>query len=186
MSRVALGDFEITLVRAGFYWWDGGAIFGVVPRTLWSKKFAPDELNRIRLGFNCYVIRTGKHSILIETGAGDKLDSRARTRMKLPDQELPLPEILAAQGIDPGSIDIVINSHLHFDHCGGNTALSNGTAKPAFPEPAITHGAVSGNTHTSGTSATASAISMRITIRWWSRDAWNYSTSIVKSYPECR
>jgi len=133
MSRVALGDFEITLVRAGFYWWDGGAIFGVVPRTLWSKKFAPDELNRIRFGFNCYVIRTGEHSILIETGAGDKLDSRARARMKLPDRELPLPEILAAQGIDPESIDIVINSHLHFDHCGGNTVLSNGAAKPAFP-----------------------------------------------------
>ena len=133
MSRVALGDFEITLVRAGFYWWDGGAVFGVVPRTLWSKKFAPDELNRIRLGFNCYVIRTGEHSILIETGAGDKLDSRARTRMKLPDRELPLPEILDAQGIDPGSIDIVINSHLHFDHCGGNTVLSNGTPKPVFP-----------------------------------------------------
>src|ERR1700730_2186371 len=133
MSRVALGDFEITLVRAGFYWWDGGAIFGVVPRTLWSQKFAPDELNRIRFGFNCYVIRTGEHSILIETGAGDKLDPRARARMKLPDRELPLPEILAAQGIDPESIDIVINSHLHFDHCGGNTVLSNGIAKPAFP-----------------------------------------------------
>lgn len=133
MSRVAVGDFEITLVRAGFYWWDGGAIFGVVPKTLWSKKFAPDELNRIRFGFNCYVIRTGEHSILIETGAGDKLDSKARARMKLPDRELPLPEILAAQGIDPESIDIVIDSHLHFDHCGGNTVLSNGTAKPAFP-----------------------------------------------------
>jgi glyoxylase-like metal-dependent hydrolase (beta-lactamase superfamily II) len=134
MSRVALGDFEITLVRAGFYWWDGGAIFGVVPRTLWSKKFAADELNRIRFGFNCYIIRTGEHSILIETGAGDKLDSKARARMKLPDRELPLPEILATQGIDPESIDIVINSHLHFDHCGGNTVLSNGTVKPAFPK----------------------------------------------------
>jgi glyoxylase-like metal-dependent hydrolase (beta-lactamase superfamily II) len=133
MSRVALGDCEITLVRAGFYWWDGGAMFGVVPKTLWSKKFEPDPLNRIRLGFNCYVLRTDEHSILIETGAGDKLDPKARERMKLLGDAPALPEILAARGIDPETIDIVINTHLHFDHCGGNTLLSDGAAKPAFP-----------------------------------------------------
>ena len=130
---MALGDFEITLVRAGFYWWDGGALFGVVPKNLWSKKFAPDAQNRIRLAFNCYVIRTGDHSILIETGAGDKLDPKARERMGLPETAPGLPEILAAGGMDPDSIDIVINTHLHFDHCSGNTFLSHGGAKPAFP-----------------------------------------------------
>jgi len=133
VSRVALGDLEITLVRAGFYWWDGGAMFGVVPKTLWSKKFEPDSLNRVRLGFNCYVIRTDRHSILIETGAGDKLDPKARARMKLPDREPALTEVIPAHGIDPESIDIVINTHLHFDHCGGNTILSNGSAHAAFP-----------------------------------------------------
>ncbi len=132
MSRVALGDFEITLVRAGFYWWDGGAMFGVVPKTLWSKKYHADELNRVRMGFNCYVIRTDEHSILIETGAGDKPSAKARERMNMPDAAPGLPETLAAQGIDPESIDIVINTHLHFDHCGGNTILSNGGAKPVF------------------------------------------------------
>jgi len=133
MSRVALGDFEITLVRAGIYRWDGGALFGVVPRNLWSRKFEPDAQNRISLGFNCYVIRTGDHSILIETGAGDKLDPKARARMGLPEAEPGLPEILAASGINPETIDIVVNTHLHFDHCGGNTCLSNGGVKPAFP-----------------------------------------------------
>ncbi|HVP47745.1 MAG TPA: MBL fold metallo-hydrolase [Bryobacteraceae bacterium] len=133
MSRVALGDFEITLVRAGIYRWDGGALFGVVPRNLWSRKFEPDAQNRISLGFNCYVIRTGDHSILIETGAGDKLDPKARARMGLPEAEPGLPEILAANGINPETIDIVVNTHLHFDHCGGNTCLSNGGVKPAFP-----------------------------------------------------
>src|SRR5258708_3805974 len=132
MSRVALGDFEITLVRAGFYWWDGGAMFGVVPKTLWSKKYHADELNRVRMGFNCYVIRTDEHSILIETGAGDKPSAKARERMNMPDAAPGLPETLAAQGIDPESIDIVINTHLHFDHCGGNTILSNGGAKTVF------------------------------------------------------
>src|SRR6266852_1422452 len=133
MSRVALGDFEITLVRAGFYWWDGGAMFGVVPKTLWGKKFEPDELNRLRMGFNCYVIRTGEHSILVETGAGDKPDSKARQRMKLPDTGPDLRDVLSASSIDPETIDIVINTHLHFDHCGGNTFVSNGVAKAAFP-----------------------------------------------------
>lgn len=134
MPRLALGDFTITPVRAGIYWWDGGAIFGVVPRTLWSKKFQPDELNRVRLAFNCYVIQTGDHTILIETGAGDKPDAKARQRMKLPAADLPLPEILGAEGIDPDAIDIVLNTHLHFDHCGGNTILTGeGPPKPAFP-----------------------------------------------------
>ena len=133
MSRAALGDFEITLVRAGFYWWDGGAMFGVVPKTLWGKKFEADQLNRVRMGFNCYVIRTGQHSILVETGVGDKPDSKARQRMKLPDTGPDLRDVLQASGIDPEAIDIVINSHLHFDHCGGNTFVSNGRAKPVFP-----------------------------------------------------
>lgn len=132
-ARATVRDFEITLVRAGFYWWDGGAMFGVVPKTLWSKRFETDESNRVRLGFNCYVVRTGAHTILIETGAGDKPDQKARERMKLPEAATVLPEILAGQGIDPESIDIVINTHLHFDHCGGNTFLTGGVARPAFP-----------------------------------------------------
>ena len=133
MSRLVLGDFAITLVRAGFYWWDGGAIFGVVPKTLWGKKFEPDEANRIRLGLNCYVIQTGDQAILVETGAGDKPDLTARERMKLPAAGPELPQVLAAQGVDPEKIDIVINTPLHFDHCGGNTILANGGGKPAFP-----------------------------------------------------
>jgi len=133
MACVVVGDFEITLVRAGFYWWDGGAMFGVVPKTLWSKRVEADGSNRVRLGFNCYVVQTGDHSILIETGAGDKPDHKARERMKLPEVAPSLPEILAHEGIDPESIDIVINTHLHFDHCGGNTFLADGTARPAFP-----------------------------------------------------
>ncbi|HUJ22300.1 MAG TPA: MBL fold metallo-hydrolase [Bryobacteraceae bacterium] len=133
MSRVELGDFEITLIRAGDYWWDGGALFGVVPKTLWQKKFEPDQSNRIRLGFNCYVIRTGNHSILVETGAGGKLEAKTRHRMKIPDGAPSLPELLSAHHVDPERIDIVINSHLHFDHCGGNTVLANGAARPAFP-----------------------------------------------------
>ena len=132
-ARATVGDFEITLVRAGFYWWDGGAMFGVVPKTLWSRHFQADEWNCVRFGFNCYVIRTGKHTILLETGAGDKPDHKARERMKIAEGAPTLPEILARHQIDPETIDIVLNTHLHFDHCGGNTFLTGGKARPAFP-----------------------------------------------------
>lgn len=133
MPVIQIGDFEITHICAGAYRWDGGAFFGVVPKTMWSRKAPADELNRIQLAFNCYVVRTGDHTVLIETGAGDKLDARARERMALPPEHQPLTEILARHGIDPESIDTVINSHLHFDHCGGNTILTPSGPVAAFP-----------------------------------------------------
>jgi glyoxylase-like metal-dependent hydrolase (beta-lactamase superfamily II) len=133
MPGAVLGSFEISLVRDSTYWWDGGAFFGVVPKTLWSRRAPADEWNRIPAGFNSYLIRTGEHVILLETGCGDKMDARARERMKLPPETEPLPEAIARHGFDPEAIDIVINSHLHWDHCGGNTILSGGVARPAFP-----------------------------------------------------
>jgi len=133
MSGAVLGDFEITHIPAARYWWDGGVFFGVVPKTLWSLKSPSDDLNRIQVAFNCYIVRTGEHTVLIETGGGDKLDARARERMGLPPEVDPLPEIIARNGIDPESIDIVINSHLHFDHCGGNTNLKSARPAAAFP-----------------------------------------------------
>ena len=133
MSGLALGGFEIHLIRDGIYHWDGGALFGVVPKTLWSRKTAADEQNRIPLAFNCYLIRTDEHQILIETGGGDKMDARSRERMSLPPVPRPLPETVAEAGFDPERIDIVLNSHLHWDHCGGNTILASETARPAFP-----------------------------------------------------
>jgi len=129
----ALGDFEILSVNPSAYWWDGGALFGVVPKTLWNRRIPADELNRIPLAFNCYLIRTGSHNILVETGLGDKRDARERERMRLPAVTESLPAVIAGQGIDPDSIDIVINSHLHWDHCSGNTILRGETAEPAFP-----------------------------------------------------
>lgn len=130
---ILAGDFRITLIREAIHWWDGGVLFGVVPCTLWSRHAEPDELNRIPLGFNCYLIETGDHTVLVETGAGNKQDARARERMKLPPDARPLVEVLAAAGIEAGRIDTVVNTHLHWDHCGGNTILEGGTARPTFP-----------------------------------------------------
>src|ERR1044072_9788910 len=90
--RMRLGDFEVIHGRAATYRWDGGTFFGVVPRTLWGRKSPADELNRISVAMNCYVIRTGERTILIEPGAGDKLDHRSRERMALPPVHEPLTD----------------------------------------------------------------------------------------------
>ncbi len=131
--RIELGDFQISLIRDSTYWWDGGAFFGVVPKTLWSRKAAADELNRIEAAFNCYLIQTGDHTVLVETGGVEKMEPKSRERMKMPEAPRPLPEAIARAGFDPEAIDIVINSHLHWDHCGWNTMLRGGVAEPAFP-----------------------------------------------------
>jgi glyoxylase-like metal-dependent hydrolase (beta-lactamase superfamily II) len=132
MSRIPLGNFEIALVRSGVYHWDAGAVFGVVPKTMWSRKVACDDLNRVAMAFNSYIVRTDEHTILIETGGGDKMDEVARERLKLP-ADISLLQTIQEAGIDPETIDIVINSHLHWDHCGWNTILHNGRVEPAFP-----------------------------------------------------
>jgi glyoxylase-like metal-dependent hydrolase (beta-lactamase superfamily II) len=129
----AVGDFEVLRVNDAVHWWDGGAVFGVVPKTLWSRRLQPDELNRVPLAFNCYLLRTGRHNILIETGLGDKRDARARGHMNVPAVTESLPETLARGGVDPESIDIVVNSHLHWDHSSGNTVLDGDRVLPAFP-----------------------------------------------------
>ncbi len=130
---MTFGDFEITAIRAGTYWWDGGAVFGVVPKTLWGRKFQADEFNRIEQGFNCYLIRTGARAILIETGLGDKRDERARERMRVAPQTESIAETLARYGVDPESVDTVVNSHLHWDHCCGNTGMRDGRWQPSLP-----------------------------------------------------
>jgi len=132
-DTIAVGDFEVSRVNDSLHWWDGGAVFGVVPRTLWSRKLPPDDLNRVPLAFNCYLIRTGSHSILVESGLGDKRDARARGHMNVPAVTSSMPEALAQRGVDPESIDIVINSHLHWDHSSGNTILDGDRVLPAFP-----------------------------------------------------
>jgi glyoxylase-like metal-dependent hydrolase (beta-lactamase superfamily II) len=130
MHRTTLGDFELTIVSDGTYFLDGGAFFGVVPKTMWSKKVTPDELNRLHAGLNSLLVRTGETNILIETGIGDKLPDKM---VQIYKQPAKLLDNLHALGVAPEDIDIVINTHLHFDHCGWNTVRRDGKIAPTFP-----------------------------------------------------
>jgi glyoxylase-like metal-dependent hydrolase (beta-lactamase superfamily II) len=131
MHRMTLGDFEISIFSDGTYPLDGGAFFGVVPKVMWSRKVSSDDQNRVTSGLNSLLIRTGKQTVLVETGIGNKLSDRM---IKFYGQPAKLLENLSAAGIAPEDIDIVINSHLHFDHCGWNTVRDkNGKIVPTFP-----------------------------------------------------
>ena len=131
MHRLTLGDFELRAFSDGTYPLDGGAFFGVIPKVMWSKKVAADERNYVTVGLNSLLVRTEKQNILIETGIGNKLSDRMR---KFYGQPAKLLENLSAAGVAPDDIDIVINSHLHFDHCGWNTVRDkNGKIVSTFP-----------------------------------------------------
>jgi glyoxylase-like metal-dependent hydrolase (beta-lactamase superfamily II) len=130
MLRLTLGDFEITAVSDGIYYLDGGAFFGIVPKVLWSKKVKVDDQNRVPTGLNSIVVRTGEKTVLIETGVGNKLPEKM---VRVYGQPAELIDRLNAAGVAPDDIDIVINTHLHFDHCGWNTVRRNGSIVPTFP-----------------------------------------------------
>ncbi len=131
MQRLTLGDFEISVFSDGTYPLDGGAFFGVIPKVMWSRKVESDEKNYVQAGLNSLLIRTGKQTVLVETGIGNKLSERM---VKFYGQPAKLLDNLAAGGIGPEDVDVVINSHLHFDHCGWNTIRDkNGKIVPTFP-----------------------------------------------------
>ena len=127
------GDYRVEIVPDTEFRLDGGAMFGVVPRVLWSKVCPPDNENRITMNMNCVFIDTGAERILIETGIGEKWSAK-QTAMFGITRQRSFTDSLRAVGVEPDSITIVINTHLHFDHAGGNTMLNgNGDAVPTFP-----------------------------------------------------
>jgi glyoxylase-like metal-dependent hydrolase (beta-lactamase superfamily II) len=135
MPSLTLGDFELSIFSDGTYPLDGGAFFGVVPKIMWSRKVVADEKNYVQAGLNSLLIRTehprtGKQNVLVETGMGNKLSDRM---VKFYGQPAQLLANLASAGVAPEDIDIVINTHLHFDHCGWNTIRKNGKIVPTFP-----------------------------------------------------
>lgn len=126
-----LGDLEFHIIVTGTFGLDGGAMFGVIPKPMWEKKITPDSRNRITLAMNSLLVRAGGKRILIETGAGDKLNPKLRDIYALDGPRLI--EGLRHYGLHPEEVDIVVNTHLHFDHCGGNTRVEKDKVVPTFP-----------------------------------------------------
>jgi glyoxylase-like metal-dependent hydrolase (beta-lactamase superfamily II) len=126
------GQIEVCHIHGGTFWLDGGSMFGVVPKPLWEKKMSPDERNRIPLAANSLFVKAGGKNILIETGNGTKWDAKLRNIYGFAEGD-PYTGSLAKAGVNPEDIDLVINSHLHFDHAGGNTRLVDGRLVPTFP-----------------------------------------------------
>lgn len=124
------GDYRIEIIPDTEFRLDGGAMFGVVPRPLWERVSPPDEFNRVRLNMNCVFIDTGKDRVLIETGIGEKWSEKEIAMYGIY-RDRPFSRALRdIAGCGPEDITIVINTHLHFDHAGGNTIFSDGNNQP--------------------------------------------------------
>jgi glyoxylase-like metal-dependent hydrolase (beta-lactamase superfamily II) len=132
ISRYVLGDLELISLSDGFFRLDGGSMFGVVPKTLWETKALPDNRNRISLAMRPLIVR-GARTMIIDAGLGDK-DSAEFHDIYGVDRTRNLDHTLAEAGLAPEDIDIVLASHLHFDHAGGFTVRgANGKVRPRFP-----------------------------------------------------
>lgn len=126
------GDVELFVVSDGFVRMDGGGMFGVVPRVLWEKILAPDEFNRVKTALNCLVIVTRSRTILVDTGLGSKLTGKQEQNFARKGGSRLLTN-LARIGFLPEDIHLVVNTHLHADHCGGNTRRNGQDIVATFP-----------------------------------------------------
>ena len=126
-----IGHTQIRLMSDGNIWDDGGGAFGLVPRTRWEKVIQPDERNRIPMRTDSLLVESAGKRILVETGYGEKLTEEELAGWSLSGDRLTTS--LSKAGVALEDIDIVINTHLHADHCGGNTRQQDGRIAPAFP-----------------------------------------------------
>lgn len=136
MTVLTGSNLRVTMLGAGTLWLDGGAMFGVVPKPLWSRRTSPDERNRIPLAMRCLLVETGDEIVLVDTGVGNKESKKFHDLYGVENAGNPtrLEDALREAGVEPEHVDIVLNTHLHFDHAGGNTrAESDGRIVPSFP-----------------------------------------------------
>jgi glyoxylase-like metal-dependent hydrolase (beta-lactamase superfamily II) len=126
-----VGEFELIPLSDGFFGLDGGAMFGVVPKPLWERRAPADARNRIRMGLRPLLVRAGSQHILIDAGIGDKMGPKEAEIYAI-DRARHLDHALADAGVSAADIDVVVASHLHFDHVGGLTVREHGTLRPRF------------------------------------------------------
>jgi glyoxylase-like metal-dependent hydrolase (beta-lactamase superfamily II) len=129
---VRVGRFDVRIFSDGLFRLDGGAMFGIVPKVLWEKQKPADDRNRVTMDMNCLLIRDADHVVLVETGAGPKLTARQKEIFGIEDPPRLLDE-LKRLGVRPDQVTLVVNTHLHFDHSGGNTYRDGERIVPTFP-----------------------------------------------------
>ncbi len=128
------GDLELISLFDGLFRLDGGAMFGVVPKPLWEKRIPADDKNRITLATRPLLVRSNERTLLIDAGIGDKMDAKSTTIYAI-DRSRNLTHSLADAGVDADRIDLVLASHLHFDHAGGFTVKDpDGSIRPRFQQ----------------------------------------------------
>jgi glyoxylase-like metal-dependent hydrolase (beta-lactamase superfamily II) len=129
---LALGDLKLTMLNGGNFRLDGGAMHGVVPKTIWSKLVSCDDLNRCEYTTRCLLVETAGRRVLIETGNGDKFAPKLKDIYGI-DHDRSIGDALREVGVEPASIDFVVMSHLHFDHSGGTVRrTAGGVLEPVF------------------------------------------------------
>ena len=135
---MTVGAYTLTPIETGRFALDGGAMFGVVPKNLWNRTNPADEQNRIDMALRVLLIQGDGKNILVDTGMGDKYDEKTRSIYKLDHSKWTLLSSLAEQGLAPEDITHVIQTHLHFDHCGGLvTRTELGECVPTFPNAKV-------------------------------------------------
>ena len=137
LSRTTkVGSIRIHALEAGLQWLDGGAMFGVVPKPLWEKRIPADPRNRIPLALRCLLVEAPNALVLVDTGIGNKENQKFREIYGVENEGAPtrLEDAIRHAGFEPSDVDIVLDTHLHFDHAGGNTLRQeDGHVVPAFP-----------------------------------------------------
>jgi glyoxylase-like metal-dependent hydrolase (beta-lactamase superfamily II) len=128
-----VGKYTLYSIETSRFGLDGGAMFGIIPKTLWEKEAPADEYNRIQMVTRSLLLVSNERKIIIDTGNGDKWDDKARSRYNIDLVDLNLSSSLGKYGFLPADITDVFCTHLHFDHAGGNTTIEDGKIVPTFP-----------------------------------------------------
>ena len=128
-----VGNYTLYSIETSQFGLDGGAMFGIIPKTLWEKEAPADKYNRIQMVTRSLLLVSEERKIIIDTGNGDKWDDKARSRYNIDFGEINLSLSLEKYGFTPADITDVFCTHLHFDHAGGNTTIEHGKVVPTFP-----------------------------------------------------
>ena len=128
-----VGNYTLYSIETSQFSLDGGAMFGIIPKTLWEKEAPADEYNRIQMVTRSLLVVSNERKIIIDTGNGDKWDDRNRSRYNIDLDKINLSSSLEKYGFIPADITDVFCTHLHFDHAGGNTSIEDGKIVPTFP-----------------------------------------------------